>query len=87
MCLHWAALSGCEDVAQKLLDARSYLHAANVHGDTPLHIAARQNHLECVMYVLLLYCTRWVVDTLVQRSPGLRNQNIKPSTQGKGPLR
>uniref|UniRef100_A0A8C5F5Y6 Euchromatic histone-lysine N-methyltransferase 1a n=1 Tax=Gadus morhua TaxID=8049 RepID=A0A8C5F5Y6_GADMO len=52
VCLHWAALSGCEDVAQNLLDARSYLHAANIHGDTPLHIAARQNHLECVMLFL-----------------------------------
>ncbi|KAJ3604307.1 hypothetical protein NHX12_029048 [Muraenolepis orangiensis] len=52
VCLHWAALSGCEDVSQTLLDARGHLHAANVHGDTPLHVAARQNHLECVMMFL-----------------------------------
>ncbi|TMS03333.1 Histone-lysine N-methyltransferase EHMT1 [Larimichthys crocea] len=49
VCLHWAALSGCDDIAQSLLDARCDLNAVNVHGDSPLHVAARENHLECVM--------------------------------------
>ncbi len=49
VCLHWAALSGCDDVAQALLEARCDLAAVNVHGDSPLHVAARENHLECVM--------------------------------------
>uniref|UniRef100_A0A4W5QPW0 Euchromatic histone-lysine N-methyltransferase 1a n=1 Tax=Hucho hucho TaxID=62062 RepID=A0A4W5QPW0_9TELE len=48
ICLHWAALSGSNDIAQILLDARCDLHAVNVHGDSPLHIAARENQLECV---------------------------------------
>ncbi|CAG5918525.1 unnamed protein product [Menidia menidia] len=52
VCLHWAALSGCEDIAQALLEAQCDLHAVNVHGDTPLHVAARENHLECVMLFL-----------------------------------
>ncbi|XP_029294652.1 histone-lysine N-methyltransferase EHMT1a [Cottoperca gobio] len=52
VCLHWAALSGCEDVAQALLEARYDLNAVNVHGDSPLHVAARENHLECVMLFL-----------------------------------
>ncbi|XP_060893414.1 histone-lysine N-methyltransferase EHMT1a [Labrus mixtus] len=52
VCLHWAALSGCDDVAQALLEARCDLNAINVHGDSPLHVAARENHLECVMLFL-----------------------------------
>ncbi|KAK2837107.1 hypothetical protein Q5P01_014319 [Channa striata] len=52
VCLHWAALSGCDDVAQALLEACCDLNAVNVHGDSPLHIAARENHLECVMLFL-----------------------------------
>ncbi|KAG8011663.1 Histone-lysine N-methyltransferase EHMT1 [Nibea albiflora] len=52
VCLHWAALSGCDDIAQALLDARCDLNAVNVHGDSPLHVAARENHLECVMLFL-----------------------------------
>ncbi|CAL1615271.1 unnamed protein product [Knipowitschia caucasica] len=52
VCLHWAALSGCDDIAQALLDARCDLSAVNVHGDLPLHIAARENHLDCVMLFL-----------------------------------
>ncbi|KAJ0068009.1 hypothetical protein NL108_014945, partial [Boleophthalmus pectinirostris] len=52
VCLHWAALSGCDDIAQALLDARCDLTAVNIHGDLPLHIAARENHLDCVMLFL-----------------------------------
>ncbi|KAL7391599.1 hypothetical protein ABVT39_011542 [Epinephelus coioides] len=52
VCLHWAALSGCDDVAQALLEARCDLSAVNVHGDSALHVAARENHLECVMLFL-----------------------------------
>uniref|UniRef100_A0A8C4HQW1 Euchromatic histone-lysine N-methyltransferase 1a n=1 Tax=Dicentrarchus labrax TaxID=13489 RepID=A0A8C4HQW1_DICLA len=52
VCLHWAALSGCDDVAQALLDARCDLNAVNVHGDSPLHVAVRESHLECVMLFL-----------------------------------
>ncbi|XP_039875157.1 histone-lysine N-methyltransferase EHMT1a [Simochromis diagramma] len=52
VCLHWAALSGCDDIAQALLEARCDLNAVNIHGDTPLHVAARENHLECVMLFL-----------------------------------
>ncbi|XP_069576175.1 histone-lysine N-methyltransferase EHMT1a isoform X1 [Brachyistius frenatus] len=52
VCLHWAALSGCDDIAQTLLEARCDLTAVNVHGDSPLHVAARENHLECVMLFL-----------------------------------
>uniref|UniRef100_A0A8C3A5K4 Euchromatic histone-lysine N-methyltransferase 1a n=1 Tax=Cyclopterus lumpus TaxID=8103 RepID=A0A8C3A5K4_CYCLU len=52
VCLHWAALSGCDDVALALLEARCDLNAVNVHGDSVLHVAARENHLECVMLFL-----------------------------------
>uniref|UniRef100_A0A7N8XUP8 Euchromatic histone-lysine N-methyltransferase 1a n=1 Tax=Mastacembelus armatus TaxID=205130 RepID=A0A7N8XUP8_9TELE len=52
VCLHWAALSGCDDIAQSLLEARCDLNAVNIHGDLPLHIASRENHLECVMLFL-----------------------------------
>ncbi|XP_016130714.1 histone-lysine N-methyltransferase EHMT1-like [Sinocyclocheilus grahami] len=52
ICLHWAAFSGCDEIAQVLLDKRSDLHAVNIHGDSPLHIAVRQNQLDCVMLFL-----------------------------------
>ncbi|XP_008275253.1 histone-lysine N-methyltransferase EHMT1-like isoform X3 [Stegastes partitus] len=52
VCLHWAALSGCDDIAQALLEAQCDLNAVNVHGDSPLHVAAREHHLECVMLFL-----------------------------------
>ncbi|KAG9337338.1 hypothetical protein JZ751_028906 [Albula glossodonta] len=35
-----------------LLDARCDLHAVNIHGDSPLHIAARENRLDCVALFL-----------------------------------
>ncbi|XP_037115349.1 histone-lysine N-methyltransferase EHMT1a isoform X6 [Syngnathus acus] len=49
VCLHWAALSGCARLTQALLDAHCDQNAANAHGDLPIHVAARENHLECVM--------------------------------------
>ncbi|XP_060763381.1 histone-lysine N-methyltransferase EHMT1a isoform X2 [Neoarius graeffei] len=52
ICLHWAAFAGCVDIAQLLLENRSDLHTMNIHGDTPLHIAVRQNQLDCVMLFL-----------------------------------
>uniref|UniRef100_A0A7N8YML9 Euchromatic histone-lysine N-methyltransferase 1a n=1 Tax=Mastacembelus armatus TaxID=205130 RepID=A0A7N8YML9_9TELE len=54
VCLHWAALSGCDDIAQSLLEARCDLNAVNIHGDLPLHIASRENHLECSRYVRIV---------------------------------
>ncbi|KAL0979586.1 hypothetical protein UPYG_G00186950 [Umbra pygmaea] len=50
--LHWAALSGSDDITQVLLDARCDIHAVNIHGDSPLHIAARENQMECVILLL-----------------------------------
>ncbi|XP_061673707.1 histone-lysine N-methyltransferase EHMT1a isoform X2 [Syngnathoides biaculeatus] len=52
ICLHWAALSGCADVTQALLDAQCDQNAVNIHGDLPIHVAARENHLECVTLFL-----------------------------------
>ncbi|KAM9810754.1 histone-lysine N-methyltransferase EHMT1a [Neosynchiropus ocellatus] len=50
--LHWAALAGCDDMLLALLEACGDLNAINVHEDTPLHVAARENHLECVRLLL-----------------------------------
>uniref|UniRef100_A0AAQ4NRX9 Euchromatic histone-lysine N-methyltransferase 1a n=1 Tax=Gasterosteus aculeatus aculeatus TaxID=481459 RepID=A0AAQ4NRX9_GASAC len=52
VCLHWAALSGCDDIALALLEAQCDLNAVNVHGDSALHVASRENHLECVILFL-----------------------------------
>ncbi|XP_077943450.1 histone-lysine N-methyltransferase EHMT1a [Gasterosteus aculeatus] len=52
VCLHWAALSGCDDIALALLEAQCDLNAVNVHGDSVLHVASRENHLECVILFL-----------------------------------
>ena len=49
ICLHWAAFSGCVDIAEILLAARCDLHAVNIHGDSPLHIAAREDRYSCVV--------------------------------------
>ncbi|KAM8866577.1 histone-lysine N-methyltransferase EHMT1a [Synchiropus picturatus] len=50
--LHWAALAGCDDTLLALLEARGDLNAINIHEDTPLHVAARENNLECVTLLL-----------------------------------
>ncbi|MBN3275930.1 EHMT1 methyltransferase, partial [Polyodon spathula] len=52
ICLHWAAFSGCVEIAEILLNAKCDLLAVNVHGDSPLHIAARENRLDCVVLFL-----------------------------------
>uniref|UniRef100_F1N093 Euchromatic histone lysine methyltransferase 1 n=1 Tax=Bos taurus TaxID=9913 RepID=F1N093_BOVIN len=52
ICLHWAAFSGCVDIAEILLAARCDLHAVNIHGDSPLHIAAREDRYACVVLFL-----------------------------------
>ncbi|KAM9794895.1 histone-lysine N-methyltransferase EHMT1 isoform 3-T3 [Syngnathus typhle] len=49
ICLHWAAFSGSVEIATLLLDAHCDLQAVNIHGDSPLHIAARENRLDCVV--------------------------------------
>ncbi|XP_041481439.1 histone-lysine N-methyltransferase EHMT2-like isoform X2 [Lytechinus variegatus] len=55
--LHWAAYSGCQDVMEVFLnnnkDNTDHLNALNVHGDTPLHISARENHYGCAMQLLV----------------------------------
>lgn len=48
VCLHWAAYAGNIDIAELVLNAGCSLSSVNVHGDTPLHIAAREGYLECV---------------------------------------
>ncbi|XP_043078112.1 histone-lysine N-methyltransferase EHMT1-like [Puntigrus tetrazona] len=48
ICLHWAAFSGCVEIAEILLDAKCDLNAVNIHGDSPLHIASRESRLDCV---------------------------------------
>lgn len=48
VCLHWAAYAGSVDIAELVLNAGCSLSSVNMHGDTPLHIAAREGYLECV---------------------------------------
>ncbi|KAM9323190.1 histone-lysine N-methyltransferase EHMT1 [Pholidichthys leucotaenia] len=52
ICLHWAAFSGSVEIAELLLNTHCNLHAVNIHGDSPLHIAARENRLDCVTLFL-----------------------------------
>ncbi|WAR31657.1 EHMT1-like protein [Mya arenaria] len=47
--MHWAAFSGSVSIAEQLLSAGCDLDSLNMHGDRPLHIAARQDHYECVV--------------------------------------
>lgn len=53
VCLHWAAYAGNVDIAELVLNAGCSLSSVNVHGDTPLHIAAREGYLECVTWVYI----------------------------------
>uniref|UniRef100_A0A8C8SUI2 [histone H3]-lysine(9) N-methyltransferase n=1 Tax=Pelusios castaneus TaxID=367368 RepID=A0A8C8SUI2_9SAUR len=52
ICLHWASFTGSAEIAEVLLNAQCNLHAVNFHGDTPLHIAARESYHDCVMLFL-----------------------------------
>ncbi|XP_043858794.1 histone-lysine N-methyltransferase EHMT2 isoform X5 [Dromiciops gliroides] len=52
ICLHWASFTGSAAIAEVLLNARCDLHAVNYHGDTPLHIAARESYHDCVLLFL-----------------------------------
>ncbi|KAL0276237.1 UNVERIFIED_CONTAM: hypothetical protein PYX00_003845 [Menopon gallinae] len=50
--LHWAAFGGSIDIVELYLNDGSDINAVNVHGDTPLHIAARQDKYNCVLLLL-----------------------------------
>ncbi|XP_052758812.1 histone-lysine N-methyltransferase EHMT2 [Galleria mellonella] len=51
--IHWCALGGNQDALLQLLTAAPHvLDAGNAHGDTPLHVAARQGHYACVVILL-----------------------------------
>ncbi|XP_056370503.1 histone-lysine N-methyltransferase EHMT2-like [Oenanthe melanoleuca] len=52
ICLHWASFTGSAEIAEVLLNAQCDLHAVNFHGDTPLHIAARESYHDCVSLFL-----------------------------------
>lgn len=51
--VHWCALAGAAAALRVLLNDHADLaHTLNAHGDTPLHIAARQGHYACVVMLL-----------------------------------
>lgn len=50
---HWCALSGAAQSLRLLLHASPRVGAVlNAHADTPLHVAARQDHYACVVILL-----------------------------------
>ncbi|XP_061482189.1 histone-lysine N-methyltransferase EHMT2-like isoform X1 [Rhineura floridana] len=52
ICLHWASFTGSAEIAEVPLNAKCDLHAVNFHGDSPLHIAARESYDKCVLLFL-----------------------------------
>ncbi|CAB3221562.1 unnamed protein product [Arctia plantaginis] len=51
--VHWCALAGAAGALRVLLHLAPHAaRAPNAHGDTPLHIAARQGHYACVVMLL-----------------------------------
>lgn len=46
--LHWAAARGYEDIIKLLLRYGAYINSLDANHRTPLHLAARFNHLGCV---------------------------------------
>lgn len=50
--LHWSAFGGSAEICETLLNYNSDINCVNAHGDTPLHICARQNMYGCVVLLL-----------------------------------
>ncbi|KAK2101503.1 Histone-lysine N-methyltransferase ehmt2 [Saguinus oedipus] len=53
ICLHWTSFTGSAAIAEVLLKACCDLHAVNYHGDTPLHLEARESYHDCMLLFLL----------------------------------
>ncbi|PIK41489.1 putative histone-lysine N-methyltransferase EHMT1, partial [Apostichopus japonicus] len=55
--LHWAAYSGSQKVMEEIMNhdtfQESIVNTVNIHGDSPLHVAARENNLGCVTQLLM----------------------------------
>lgn len=51
--LHWAALSGSYRTCELLLNHGCDVNATNAIGESPMHIALRQDHYECVVLFLM----------------------------------
>uniref|UniRef100_A0A0A9Z5B7 Histone-lysine N-methyltransferase EHMT1 n=4 Tax=Lygus hesperus TaxID=30085 RepID=A0A0A9Z5B7_LYGHE len=50
--LHWSAFAGSMEISEDLLNFGCSINLSNTHGDTPLHIAARQGADNCVVLLL-----------------------------------
>ena len=50
--LHWAAFSGSKNITDMLVSAGCNVNQANAIGETPIHIALRQDHYECALLLL-----------------------------------
>ncbi|BES93469.1 Histone-lysine N-methyltransferase [Nesidiocoris tenuis] len=50
--LHWSAFAGSMEITEDLLNFGCAVNLSNSHGDTPLHIAARQAADNCVLLLL-----------------------------------
>jgi euchromatic histone-lysine N-methyltransferase len=50
--MHWAAFSGSKSIVELLLAAGSHVNVTNGIGETPLHIALRQDHYECALLLV-----------------------------------
>ena len=51
--LHWAALSGSMTTCERLLNAGVDVNSINNIGETPMHIALRQDNYECAVIFLM----------------------------------
>ena len=51
--LHWAALSGSMTTCERLLNAGCDVNSINNIGETPMHIALRQDNYECAVIFLM----------------------------------
>ncbi|KAF6204697.1 hypothetical protein GE061_018858 [Apolygus lucorum] len=50
--LHWSAFAGSMEISEDLINFGCSINLSNTHGDTPLHIAARQGADNCVVLLL-----------------------------------
>lgn len=84
ICLHWAAFSGCVEIAEILLEGRCDLQAVNIHGDSPVHIAARENRLDCVTSVQ--HCTSALLKNIVSGNYVVLGTMIAKGWELTGPI-
>ncbi|PIK42261.1 putative histone-lysine N-methyltransferase EHMT1, partial [Apostichopus japonicus] len=70
--LHWAAYSGSQKVMEEIMNhdtfQESIVNTVNIHGDSPLHVAARENNLDASRHLFCGFFLLWQICIIVKSS-------------------